>query len=83
MADNPVTVFRDYRGTKGVIEDADRAPTRIAGKREIKPGASAKGVTTAQALKSERTPKKGEGTRAFGPPLTTPKPKKKKKKKEE
>lgn len=69
------TVFRDFRGTKGLIEDADPAP-RIAGKKEIKPGAST-GTTTAQALASERKPEEGEGTRAFGAPLSTPKPKKK------
>ncbi len=66
MAD---TVFRDYRGTKGVIEDATVTP-RIAGKREIKPGET-RGVNTKQALASERVPLKGEGERAFGAPLST------------
>lgn len=69
----PATVFRDFRGTRGLIEDADPTPERVAGKREITPGAST-GVTTEQAMRSERPPQEGEGTRAFGPPTSTPKP---------
>jgi hypothetical protein len=76
MADEapPSTVFRDFRGTEGAIADADPAPPRKAGKKEVKPGQSVKGVGVKGALESERPPAEGEGSRAFGAPLDTTPP---------
>ncbi len=82
---NPTfSVLRAMRDVSGRDQKliTQEGTTRVAGKKEIQPGESA-GVTPAQALESERPPKKDEGERAFGAPLSTPPPQKKKEDAEE
>jgi hypothetical protein len=69
MADSPATVRRDFRGTKGAVDDADPVSTKTGVKST--PVRRSNGVTTSQALKSERVAKADEGTRSFGAPLGT------------
>ncbi len=63
--------FRDYRGTEGVLEDMDPTPIREVEARRHAAVRRSNAVTTAQALRTERTPEADEGARAFGPPLAT------------
>ena len=69
MADTPAAVRRDYRGTEGVIDDADPAPAEAPAPATTVRSSAA--VTVEQVKETERTPKADEGVRAFGPPLTT------------
>lgn len=62
--------FRDFRGTKGVVDDADtsdRQSAPVAPPTVIRSNA----VTAEQVLRTERTPAADEGARSFGTPLGT------------
>lgn len=63
--------FRDFRGVDGIVNDADPVASakKIIASRSVR---RSNGVTVVQALRSERKAEEGEGTRAFGAPLTSP-----------
>lgn len=55
--------YRDYRGTKGQVDDADNAPKKKP-KKASPP--KKRGVDVDSAKKSERTE---DGVKTFGPPM--------------
>ena len=67
MSDSPSSVFRDYRGTKGAIDDAD-PPS----KGKSKPKSSSptrRGTTADDAKKTKRTE---NGVPTYGAPMSKP-----------
>ena len=75
MADEQTYISRDYRGTKGAIEDVETGANDKPA--ESSPPATtvrSNAVTSEQAKSTERTPEADEGTRAFGAPMGTPAP---------
>ena len=70
---SPGSKFRDYRGTRGQIDDADN-PSPKEVKAAVNTLRRSNAVTVEQAMRTERKAEADEGTRAFGPPLSTPAP---------
>ena len=70
---SPSTVRRDYRGTRGLIQDAEGArPANDDGGRRRRPARSEgrrRGTTTEGARRTRHTGEEGE--RAYGTPMRT------------
>ena len=65
-------VFRDFRGVEGAVKDAEEGKASTPAQRsKIVVTPRSNGVTSEQALASERAAAADEGTRAFGTPLGT------------
>lgn len=67
MPDSPSSKFRDYRGTKGQIDDAD-SPGKEKKQKKSAPARS-RGTSLDQAMKSKRDV---DGVPTYGPPMSKP-----------
>ena len=73
--ENEGSTERDYRGTEGVVEDAQAPGETRRGLTRGRIGASLPKSPKKWPAAGERKPEPGEGETAHGPPLSTPKPK--------
>ena len=73
MAEDKGSVFRDYRGTEGVIEDADPSPSGPPDERRKLPRGRVGASRPKSPRKGVRDPGKPyegpEGEKAYGPPI--------------